>query len=209
MPAPGGAMASNPRWCQPLATWGAYFREWMAQPTPTHVLASSMYFDLRPVVGDASLGESLAALVRDEAPANRRFLTAMASDVVDRRVPVGLLGGIQVGCGDALAGVEPGDAAAPGDVQEDAPRDDAIDHRHDRVGRHPGRRDVVGRPTAVVHRAVVEDVADRVEVGDGEAVRLHLDRVQRAPGVGVPGVQHPVAQRAGVLRRGLGAQVGR
>jgi CBS domain-containing protein len=94
-PCPGGAMASNPQWCQPLATWAAYFREWMARPSPAHVLSASMYFDLRPVVGDASLGGSLAALVRDEAPGQRRFLTAMASDVVDRRLPVGPLGGVR------------------------------------------------------------------------------------------------------------------
>jgi len=94
-PCPGGAMASNPRWCQPLATWTGYFREWMARPTPEHVLAASMYFDLRPVVGDSALGESLAALVRSEAPGQRRFLTVMAGDVVDRRLPVGPLGGIR------------------------------------------------------------------------------------------------------------------
>jgi CBS domain-containing protein len=94
-PCPGGAMASNPRWCQPVATWTGYFREWMARPTPEHVLAASMYFDLRPVVGDSALGESLAALVRSEAPGQRRFLTVMAGDVVDRRLPVGLLGGIR------------------------------------------------------------------------------------------------------------------
>lgn len=95
-PCPGGAMASNPRWCQPLATWTAYFREWMARPSPEHVLAASMYFDLRPVVGAVTLGESLAALVRSEAPRQRRFLTAMAKDVVERRLPVGLLGGLRV-----------------------------------------------------------------------------------------------------------------
>jgi CBS domain-containing protein len=95
-PCPGGAMASNPRWCQPLATWTGYFREWMAQPSREHVLAASMYFDLRPVVGAVALGESLGALVRSEAPRQRRFLTAMAKDVVERGLPIGLLGGLRV-----------------------------------------------------------------------------------------------------------------
>jgi CBS domain-containing protein len=93
---PGGAMASNPRWCQPLATWSGYFREWLARPTPEHVLAASMYFDLRPVVGAPELGASLAALVQSEAPGHRRFLTVMAADVVDRRLPLGPLGGLRV-----------------------------------------------------------------------------------------------------------------
>jgi CBS domain-containing protein len=95
-PCPGGAMASNPRWCQPLSTWQAYFHEWMSRPTPQHVLAASMYFDLRHVVGAPALGESLTTLLREEAPRQRRFLTAMASDVVDRRLPVGLFGGVRV-----------------------------------------------------------------------------------------------------------------
>ena len=95
-PCPGGAMASNPRWCQPLATWSGYFREWLARPSPEHVLAASMYFDLRPVVGAPELGAALAALVQSEAPRHRRFLTVMAADVVDRRLPLGPLGGLRV-----------------------------------------------------------------------------------------------------------------
>jgi CBS domain-containing protein len=95
-PCPGGAMASNPRWCQPLATWTAYFRDWMAHPTHEHVLAASMYFDLRSVGGAPELGAALAALVQEEAPRQRRFLTAMASDVVDRRLPLGPLGGLRL-----------------------------------------------------------------------------------------------------------------
>jgi CBS domain-containing protein len=95
-PCPGGAMASNPRWCQPLARWTDYFRDWLAHPTPEHVLAASMYFDLRPIGDAAELGDSLAALVRDEAPRQRRFLTAMAADVVGRRVPLGPLGGLRL-----------------------------------------------------------------------------------------------------------------
>ena len=95
-PCPGGAMASNPRWCQPLATWSGYFREWLARPTPEHVLAASMYFDLRPVVGAPELGAALAALVQSEAPRHRRFLTVMAADVVERRLPLGPLGGLRV-----------------------------------------------------------------------------------------------------------------
>jgi CBS domain-containing protein len=95
-PCPGGAMASNARWCQPLAKWTGYFRDWLAQPTPEHVLAASMYFDLRLVSGAAELGDALTAVVRAEAPRQHRFLTAMAADVVERRVPLGAFGGLRV-----------------------------------------------------------------------------------------------------------------
>ena len=95
-PCPAGAMASNPRWCQPLATWTHYFHEWMARPNQDNVLAASMYFDLRPVAGHRALGVGLAARARDEASGQHHFLTAMARDVVDRRLPVGLFGRLRL-----------------------------------------------------------------------------------------------------------------
>jgi CBS domain-containing protein len=95
-PCPGGAMASNPRWCRPLATWCAYFREWLSRPTPAHVLSACMYFDMRAVAGTGRLGRHLADLLQVEAPPQRRFLAAMAADVVERRLPLGPLGGLRV-----------------------------------------------------------------------------------------------------------------
>ena len=95
-PCPGGVMASNPEWCQPLATWESHFRRWMAHPTPQHVLAVSMYFDARPLAGDLALGARLTDLIRAEAPRHPHLLSALARDVVDRPLPRSLLGGIKV-----------------------------------------------------------------------------------------------------------------
>jgi CBS domain-containing protein len=91
-PCPGDAMASNPRWCQPLATWTAYFRDWMDRPLPEHILAASMYFDVRPIAGTPALGRALRDLLREETPKQRVFLSALARDVASRRVPLTLLG---------------------------------------------------------------------------------------------------------------------
>jgi CBS domain-containing protein len=95
-PCPGGAMASNPKWRQPLAVWDGYVRRWIGQPSPEHILAAAMYFDLRCVAGERGLATSLGARIRAEAPAHPRFLGLMARDVVDRRVPVTLFGGVSV-----------------------------------------------------------------------------------------------------------------
>ena len=95
-PCPGGAMASNPAWCQPLAVWKGYFRTWMEHPTPPHVLAASMYCDLRPLAGDVPLGARLTEHLLAEAPRHPHFLSALARDVVDRPLPRTLLGGIKV-----------------------------------------------------------------------------------------------------------------
>jgi CBS domain-containing protein len=93
---PGGIMASNPRWCQPLAVWREYFRGWMIDATPAHLLAASIHFDLRPLGPAPGLADALGALIRGEAPGQRRFLTLLARDVVDRRVPLTVFGNLAV-----------------------------------------------------------------------------------------------------------------
>jgi CBS domain-containing protein len=95
-PCPGGVMASNPRWCQPAPVWADYFRRWIHDATPQQVLEACIHFDLRPLVGAGELAERLLDLVRREAPAQRRFLSLLARDVVDRRVPLTLLGHVGV-----------------------------------------------------------------------------------------------------------------
>ena len=95
-PCPGNAMASNPRWCQPLSVWAGYFRTWMDHPSGEELLAASIYFDLRSLGGDMQLGERLATLVRDEAPASRVLLGLLARDVVTRRPALTLFGNIAV-----------------------------------------------------------------------------------------------------------------
>jgi CBS domain-containing protein len=95
-PCPGNAMASNPTWCQPLSVWAGYFRRWLREATPEHVLTACIYFDLRPLAGALGLGETLRGLVRTEAPERRAFLGYLAKDVVSRRLPLTLFGNIAV-----------------------------------------------------------------------------------------------------------------
>lgn len=95
-PCPGGAMASNPEWCQPLATWRRYFEHWIGHPTPEHLLAAAMYFDLRAVHGALELGAVLSETIRRTAPEARVFLAALARQVAGRPLPVTLFGGVAV-----------------------------------------------------------------------------------------------------------------
>jgi CBS domain-containing protein len=95
-PCPGEAMASNPRWCQPLAVWTGYFRRWIDHPSPEEVLAACIYFDLRPLAGTNGLAAPLERIVRTEAPASRVLLGLLARDVVTRRVPRTMLGNVAV-----------------------------------------------------------------------------------------------------------------
>jgi CBS domain-containing protein len=93
---PGGFMASNPQWCQPLATWRGYFRDWMAAPEPAQLLYAALYFDLRPIAGGAAPGRALWEWVCAEAPSHTVFLRYMAKAALDRPAPLGLFGGFVV-----------------------------------------------------------------------------------------------------------------
>ena len=55
----GGVMASNPRWRGSTATWHRRIEEWMRVSRPEDLLAVDIFFDLRPVHGDARLCTTL------------------------------------------------------------------------------------------------------------------------------------------------------
>nr|MCS5603436.1 DUF294 nucleotidyltransferase-like domain-containing protein [Paracoccus sp. (in: a-proteobacteria)] len=52
---PGNMMATNPRWRQPRTVWRAYFRDWIARPSPEAQMLASVMFDLRAIGGEAGL----------------------------------------------------------------------------------------------------------------------------------------------------------
>jgi CBS domain-containing protein len=76
--------------------WDGYVQRWITEPSPEHILAASKYYDLRCIAGDHALAAAITRRVRTEAPRHRRFLTLMARDVVDRRLPLTWLGGLDV-----------------------------------------------------------------------------------------------------------------
>jgi CBS domain-containing protein len=93
---PGGFMASNPRWCQPMSAWRRYFGSWMETPQPEPLLRASLFFDLRPIAGEEEVGRSLWEWVCETAPTQTLFLRHMAHAALDRQVPLGLFGGFVV-----------------------------------------------------------------------------------------------------------------
>lgn len=93
---PGDAMASNPTWCQPLSVWNGYFRQWMSDIRPEHVLAACIYFDVRPLGGADELAAKLLDIVRVEAPRQPVFLRYLAADVASRPLPVTIFGNLAV-----------------------------------------------------------------------------------------------------------------
>lgn len=91
---PGDVMATNPRWRAPLATWRRYFHEWTRQPEPDAVLNASIFFDMRPVVGDAALFTQLQEYVLSLTPDATIFLAHLAKNAMHHEPPLGFFRGL-------------------------------------------------------------------------------------------------------------------
>src|SRR5690606_36233524 len=82
----GGIMASNPKWCLPLAKWQALFDGWIDRGDPQSLLNASIFFDFRALAGDSTLASSLRERVtRQEAVVDLK-LNGTAPFVVGARV---------------------------------------------------------------------------------------------------------------------------
>jgi CBS domain-containing protein len=92
----GEVMAGNPAWCLGVEEWRDRFSQWMERPEPEALLHATIFFDLRPVHGNLQLGERLQAWLASRVPEERRFLALMAENALERRPPLGLLGGLAV-----------------------------------------------------------------------------------------------------------------
>ena len=91
---PGDMMATNPRWCQPLAVWKSYFEGWIKTPDPEAQMLSSVMFDLRPIGGDAGLFEDLQAQTLEASSRNSIFVAHMISNSLKHTPPLSLLRGL-------------------------------------------------------------------------------------------------------------------
>lgn len=90
---PAGFMASNPRWCQPLAVWSGYVREWIGEPLAgKHLLYVSTCFDFRPVAGSEALARTLRNEIRTQVNAWRSFPRHLAKAAVSHAPPLGMFG---------------------------------------------------------------------------------------------------------------------
>ncbi|MDP3841154.1 MAG: DUF294 nucleotidyltransferase-like domain-containing protein [Oxalobacteraceae bacterium] len=87
----GDIMARNPKWCLTLDEWKSRFATWICEPDPQALLHASIFFDLRPLYGEAALAETLRdhlfALCRDSP----LFLHLMAKNALETTVPLGVL----------------------------------------------------------------------------------------------------------------------
>ena len=90
----GQVMAGNPALCLTVDEWLQRFDGWIAHGAPQDLLAASIFFDLRPLAGNASLAQPLARLIQQQTPQVPRFLKQLADNALQHRPPINWRGGI-------------------------------------------------------------------------------------------------------------------
>ena len=88
-PCPGNYMASNPRWRQPLSSWMNYFRAWIKEAELHGTEDALIFFDMRPVAGDFSLFQTLAAQNRNLLKEAGMFKSVLGYVSTTHKPPLG------------------------------------------------------------------------------------------------------------------------
>jgi len=88
---PGNIMASNPEHCLEATEWRERFAAWIREPTPEALLGANIFFDFRPLAGNAGLAENLRAWLRDLASGNRLFLRMLVTNALQAEPPLGVI----------------------------------------------------------------------------------------------------------------------
>lgn len=85
----GNIMASNPQWCLTLPEWEEQFAAWVRNPVPEALLNATIFFDFRPLAGDAELAEAMRHHLMGLTTQHPIFLKAMAANALDTAPPLG------------------------------------------------------------------------------------------------------------------------
>jgi CBS domain-containing protein len=102
----GGIMAGNEACCLRQREWSERFAHWMEHGAPEDLLNASIYFDLRPLVGNDALATPLRAQVTERAAAWPRFIRQLAENSLRLRPALNWHGGLDAVSEDGAAWVD-------------------------------------------------------------------------------------------------------
>jgi len=103
----GGVMAGNPQWCLSLEEWQATFGDWVFRGDGPVLLNASIFFDFRPLMGEARLATALRNWLNEHVRGHRQFLRLMVQNALGNRPPLGLVRDFVVdGSGDEAHTIE-------------------------------------------------------------------------------------------------------
>ncbi len=174
----GGIMAGQPACCLDQTEWAARFTDWMEHGAPEDLLAASIFFDLRPLAGEAALAAPLRSLVTREAARLPRFQHQMALNALARRPPLNWRGALE---GRKVDGRECIDLKLQGSaIFVDAARLFALAHGIEAIGTH-ARLDAAAQALGIpAHEGeawaeafeILQTLRLRVQLADAAATNL-------------------------------------
>jgi len=97
---PGDIMAGNPANCLSVEEWRGRFASWLREPDAAALLAANIYFDFRPLAGDAALADKLRRWLTDLAPASPIFLRLLTANALQTEPPLGRVRSFVTGEGE-------------------------------------------------------------------------------------------------------------
>jgi len=90
----GNIMAGNPALALTVDEWRAQFTTWIERGDPQSLLQANIFFDMRPLWGDATLATAVQQDVLARAAANERFLKQLAHNALAVEPPLNWLGNL-------------------------------------------------------------------------------------------------------------------
>jgi CBS domain-containing protein len=88
-PCPGGFMATNPIWRQPLSIWKKHFTTWITDPVQRTAEDAFILFDMRPVGGSRFLYDELWKHNRELLKSANLFKSIFAFISINHKPPLG------------------------------------------------------------------------------------------------------------------------
>jgi CBS domain-containing protein len=86
---PGNIMAGNPGCCLSVEEWRERFLGWIRVPEAQALLNATIFFDFRPLHGDAALAAELRQTLLALTRGNKAFLRMMAANALEVEAPIG------------------------------------------------------------------------------------------------------------------------
>lgn len=99
----GQVMASNPQYAMRQKEWLKRCHQWIDGGSPQDLLESSIFFDFRGLFGNQSLLKPIRDYVTQAAQATPRFISLLATNAMNWKVPLTLFGSIDT---QTVEGVE-------------------------------------------------------------------------------------------------------
>jgi CBS domain-containing protein len=87
----GNIMAGNPQWCLSLEEWRERFTAWVANADAQALLNAVIFFDFRPLHGDAAPARQLRGHLSGLVQGNQRFQHQLAQYALETQPPLGMI----------------------------------------------------------------------------------------------------------------------